>query len=89
MTSAEELMTEYQAYAEKHNYQINPNNKFVEVILKGLLKNEEEKGARYCPCRRVTGDEEEDKKIICPCVFHEQEIEETGKCHCMLFMKKD
>lgn len=89
MTNAEELKKEYEEYAEKKNFKLNPNAKFVEVIINGLLKNEEEKGDKYCPCRRVTGDKEEDKKIVCPCIYHEDEIKEQGRCHCMLFMKKD
>jgi len=29
----------------------------------------------------------EDKKKICPCVWHKDEIREMGHCHCMLFMR--
>jgi ferredoxin-thioredoxin reductase catalytic chain len=88
MTTSNQLIEEYEEYAKKKDFILNPNSKFVEVIINGLIKNEIEKGERYCPCRRITGNKEEDKKIICPCVYHEDEIKELGKCHCMLFMRK-
>ncbi|MGR3220281.1 MAG: ferredoxin-thioredoxin reductase catalytic domain-containing protein [Candidatus Anammoxibacter sp.] len=46
-------------------------------------------GFDYCPCRIVTGDKEKDDKIICPCVYHEEEIKRDGKCHCDLFVAAD
>jgi len=87
MTKNQELRIEYTKYAEEKGFSLNPNSKFVDAIITGLLKNEEEKGSKYCPCRRVTGNEEEDKKIICPCEYHEEEIKNDGHCHCRLFMK--
>jgi len=83
-----ELLKPYEEHAEKMGIQINPDKTVATAIIKGLLKNEEKHGARYCPCRRVTGDKEEDKKIICPCVYHMGEIELQAKCHCQLFVKK-
>ena len=82
-----ELLKPYEEHAEKMGIKINPNETIAGAIIKGLLKNEEKHGARYCPCRRVTGNKEEDKKIICPCVYHMGEIELQGKCHCGLFVK--
>ncbi|MHC1755193.1 MAG: ferredoxin-thioredoxin reductase catalytic domain-containing protein [Methanosarcina sp.] len=38
-------------------------------------------------CRILTNDEKENKKIICPCVFHEEGIELNEMCHCVLFLK--
>ena len=32
------------------------------------------------------GDAEKDKKIICPCVYHIEEIDREGECHCQLFV---
>ena len=83
----EELIKQYEEYAGENGFKLNPNPKIVEVVVDGLLAREEKLGARYCPCRRVTGDKEEDKKIICPCVYHKDEIEKDGHCHCNLFVK--
>ncbi|RLI62093.1 MAG: ferredoxin:thioredoxin reductase [Promethearchaeia archaeon] len=81
------LIKEYEKYAEENGFRLNPNKKVVEQVIKGLLKNEEKFGEKYCPCRRVQGIPEKDKGIICPCVFHKKEIEEQGHCHCLLYVK--
>ena len=83
----EELKKKSEEYASSQGFKLNPDEKIVNFIIKGLLKNKKEKGELYCPCRRVTGSKEEDKKIICPCVFSLTEIREKGKCHCGLFVK--
>jgi len=77
----------FKEYARENGFLLNPNRKVVEGIVKILLEREKDLGARYCPCRRVTGDKEEDKKIICPCIYHKEEIEKDGRCHCGLFVK--
>lgn len=76
-------------YAKSQGYKLNPNAKIVDTILEGLLANERKYGYRYCPCRKVTGNKDEDSRIICPCEFHHREIEETGYCACNLFHKAD
>ncbi|MDD4662211.1 MAG: ferredoxin-thioredoxin reductase catalytic domain-containing protein [Candidatus Pacebacteria bacterium] len=81
------LIKEYEAYAQKNGFKLNPDKKIVENIVKILLKKEETLGEKYCPCRRLSNNKEEDKKIICPCVYHLEEIENDGHCHCFLFVK--
>lgn len=83
----EELIKEYEKYAKENNFKLNPSREVVERIVKGLLENEKKYKARYCPCRRITGNLEEDSKIICPCAYHRQEIERDGQCLCGLFVK--
>lgn len=83
----EELIKQYKEYAEKNGFQLNPNEKIVEGVVRGLLAREEKFGQKYCPCRRVTGNAEEDKKIICPCIYHKDEIQKDGHCHCNLYVK--
>jgi len=83
----EKLIQECEKYAKENGFKLNPNRKVVETIIKGLLANERKYGAKYCPCRRITGNPDEDKKKICPCVFHRQEIKEQGHCLCGLFVK--
>lgn len=85
----QERIAEYKTYAEKHNCMLNPNEKIIENIVRAILKKEKECGAGYCPCRVITGNVEEDKKIVCPCVFHLKELEDQGYCHCRLFVKKE
>ena len=80
------LREKSEAYAKSAGFKLNPDEKVVQRILKGLLKNKEKHGEIYCPCRVVTGDKEKDKDIICPCIFHEAEIKKDGKCLCQLFV---
>jgi len=81
------LIQEYQEYAKKNGFFLNPDGKTAEGIVKSLLEKEKKFGARYCPCRKITNDQEEDKKIICPCIYHLQELEKDGHCLCRLFVK--
>jgi len=83
----EEIIKSYQTYAEEQGFKLNPDKEAVERLIKGILENEKKYGARYCPCRRVTGDPEQDKAKICPCRWHKEEIEKDGHCFCRLFVK--
>jgi len=83
----EQLMKEYEEYAKNNGFLLNPDKKTVERIITGLLKNEEKFGEKYCPCRRVSGDKEEDAKKICACIWHKEEIERDGHCFCNLYVK--
>ena len=75
-------------YAESQGFKINPDGKIVELVLTGLLRNEQRFGYRYCPCRAITGDPQQDKEIICSCAYHKEEIKRAGRCLCGLFVAK-
>ena len=81
------LLKEYQNYAKKNGFRLNPNQVVKDSLIKALMEREKKYGKRYCPCRRIQGVEEEDKKIICPCVYNKEEIEKDGHCHCFLFVR--
>ncbi len=81
----EEMRTKAREYAKKKGYVLNVNDKQLSVVLRGLARNLERFGAAYCPCRLRSGDPEKDKIIICPCIYHEEEIEEQGRGQCRLF----
>ncbi|HRT18414.1 MAG TPA: ferredoxin-thioredoxin reductase catalytic domain-containing protein [Candidatus Paceibacterota bacterium] len=83
----EKLKKEYGDYAKKNGFNLNPNEKIVEGVLNGLIARKENFGERYCPCRKMTGIKKEDKRIICPCVYHKEEIEKDGHCFCNLFTR--
>lgn len=82
-----ELSEKFSKYAQENGFKLNPDAKTVERIIKGLLANEAKHGQQYCPCRRVTGNTENDNKIVCPCAYHRGELEKDGKCFCGLFVK--
>jgi len=83
----EKIIQSYQEYAEKNGFKLNPDREVVKRLVIGMLENEKKYGARYCPCRRITGNPEEDKKKICPCFWHREEVERDGHCFCGLFYK--
>ena len=83
---AEKLIKKYQEYALEKGIRLNPNEKIVEGVVQAILNREKTFGKKYCPCRRMTNTKE-DKKIICPCVYHLDEIEKDGHCYCNLFVK--
>ncbi len=83
----DEVIKSYQRYAEENGFRLNPDKEAVERLIKGILEKEKKYGARYCPCRRISGNPEEDKVKICPCQWHREEIEKDGHCFCGLFYK--
>ncbi|MDN3513987.1 MAG: hypothetical protein NG747_06275 [Candidatus Brocadia sp.] len=78
------MINEYVPYS---TYKLNPDINIVDRVVKGLVMRKIKFGHAYCPCRLVIGDEERDKKIICPCVYHAEEIKRDGECHCNLFVR--
>ena len=76
-------------YAEKKNYDINPNKMIATNLKIWLSEMEGIYGKRLCPCFDPSGGKENDKAMICPCKYIDEEIEEYGTCHCALFGKKD
>ena len=81
------VLTWAREYALEKGYMLNPDEEGLRRVLNGLIRNHLKFGAKYCPCRVKSGDKEKDKAIICPCIYHEKEIEEQGSCHCNLFFK--
>ncbi len=81
------MIQELKQYASQHGFRLNPDESVVQRIIKGLMVNQQKYGQRYCPCRRITGDQKEDAKNICPCIYHLTEIKESGHCFCGLFVK--
>jgi len=75
-------------YAEKKNYDINPNKMIASNLKIWLSEMEGIYGKRLCPCFDPSGGKENDKAMICPCTYIDKEIEEYGTCHCALFGKK-
>ena len=57
------------------NYRINPDKKYVNIIVEGLLRKN-----GHCPCR-IT----EDDTTLCPC----DEFINTGICKCKLYIPMD
>ncbi len=80
-----------EAFAEKNDFQVNLDKEKVEQLLEGMFNNEKNHGLRYCPCRLITKERDEDLKLICPCNFliHETyKDKDDGECWCGLFVRR-
>jgi len=90
----EEQMTEarvrvermVERYLARGRYALNPDPVTVEHVIAGLTRNLLRYGRWYCPCREVTGDPERDRKNICPCPQHHDDIARDGACECGIFV---
>lgn len=80
-----------ETFGEGNEFQVNPNKEKVEMLLEGMFNNEKNHGLKFCPCRLITKEREEDLKLICPCNFliHETyKNKEDGECWCGLFVRR-
>ena len=80
--AVEKLRTE----ARQTGYLLNPEEKTVNTLVSGLLKNEARYGYRSCPCRLSTGDYNKDCDIICPCAYRDWDLDAYGRCYCGLYV---
>lgn len=76
-------------FAAKKKLARNPHWMFYTNLKIWLVESERLFGKRYCPCFEPTGEAAFDRKLLCPCAFLEQEIEQRGTCHCTLFGRAD
>ncbi len=90
ITKSEDAIRRWaEEYARENGWVLDPDKDVLDRVIKGLARNEQRFGHRYCPCRLRSRDEEKDKAIICPCIWHRDEIAKDGHCHCMLYFRKD
>jgi ferredoxin-thioredoxin reductase catalytic subunit len=81
-----EITDRIHKHVSESSCRLNPDARIVAALVEGLVKRKAKSGDFYCPCRIVTGNPQADRNSVCPCVTHEAEIAETGKCHCGLFV---
>ncbi|KPJ64066.1 hypothetical protein AMJ44_13455 [candidate division WOR-1 bacterium DG_54_3] len=72
----DKFLQEIKRLSEKNEFQVNPDQDKVKSLIQGVTENERNHGMKYCPCRLITKDFEEDLKLVCPCNFR---IHETYK----------
>lgn len=72
--------------AESAGYHLNPDAEFAKALVQGLLTNEKRYGYWNCPCRLATGNIEQDRDVICPCDYRDQDLTEYGTCYCALYV---
>jgi ferredoxin-thioredoxin reductase catalytic chain len=85
----EQLYETLKKIQESNGYYFNKDKNRVLDLLDGLLINKERYGYMGCPCRLLSGNRENDKDIICPCVYRKPDVEEYGSCYCNLYVSKE
>lgn len=81
-----ELLREVQ---EPRGYFFNADMERTMELLDALLINRGRYGYMACPCRIASGDREDDRDIICPCVYREEDVKEYGSCYCNLYVSRE
>lgn len=85
----ENYLNSLKKFAASTKHTLNPDEKYLRLIVEGLLMNKRRHGYNSCPCRIADGELEQDKDIICPCVYREPDLDEYGRCLCGLYVNTD
>jgi ferredoxin-thioredoxin reductase catalytic subunit len=85
---AEKLYEVLRQAQEPQGYLFNSDRELVFELLAGLRTNKERYGYMSCPCRLAAGEREQDRDIICPCVYRAPDVEEYGSCYCGLYVSQ-
>ena len=91
------LLERIKTFAETYGYRRNPNDIAYMNLIAKLLRNIDEYGQPYCPCRPLKKVEgatpqqiyELNKDKVCPCIYAHTEVKTKGMCLCMLFWSKE
>ncbi len=89
MNDVEKLYKTLKKLQEAKGYFFNKDKARTFELLEGLIVNKERYGYMACPCRMASGDREQDKDIICPCVYRAPDVVDFGSCYCNLYVSKD
>lgn len=74
---------------KKSGYNLNSDKEFLMDLGEGLLINKERYGYEACPCRKASGNIEDDMDIICPCDYRDMDLTDFGSCYCGLYVTQD
>ncbi|MCP4111059.1 MAG: ferredoxin:thioredoxin reductase [Desulfobacteraceae bacterium] len=74
---------------EPKGYFFNNDKERVSDLLEALVTNKDRYGYMVCPCRLASWNRENDKDIICPCVYRTPDVEEFGSCYCNLYVSEE
>lgn len=87
--TAQSLYENLKKLQEPKGYYFNKDMEMTMPLLESLLINKERYGHMACPCRLASGSLENDRDILCPCVYREQDVAEYGACYCGLYVSKE
>jgi ferredoxin-thioredoxin reductase catalytic chain len=87
--NAEQLLETLRKAQEPRGYFFNKDREMVLALMESLLTNKDRYGYMVCPCRLASGERDQDKDIICPCVYREDDVRQYGSCFCGLYVSRD
>ncbi len=87
--TVEDIIAFIRRAADRYNWSIVQDEEFLLDLAKGLLENYNRFGFFQCPCRDSYGNREQDRDIMCPCIYSFEDIKEYGQCYCGLFLSHD
>ncbi len=87
--NAKKLYEHLKMIQEPKGYYLNADMEMTLPLLESLLTNKKRIGYMACPCRLANEEFEDDKDIICPCVYREADVKEYGACFCALYVSKE
>ncbi len=75
---------------DKLGYKLSPDEELVDFLFEQEVQIEKENGSPFCPCQALTGEEDHDMKLVCPCIpFHREHYDYMKRCWCGLYVHKD
>lgn len=86
-----EFLQAIERFTVGNEFRVNPDKNKVKTLLEGIFNNDKNHGLKYCPCRLITKNFEEDLNLVCPCNFRVHETyrdKEDGECWCGLFIRR-
>jgi len=84
-----DLVERFASAARKKGYNLNPDRDLTIRLITSLTVNQDRYGYWACPCRLASGKRDEDRDIICPCIYRDPDIEEYGSCYCALYVSDE
>lgn len=86
--NATQLYEALKPLQEAKGYFFNKDKERVFELMEALLTNKKRYGYMGCPCRLLSGDREQDRDILCPCVYRTPDVAEFGSCYCNLYVNE-
>lgn len=87
-TETDELFERLEQINKPKGFYFNADREKTFELLRSLLINKSRYGYMACPCRLAFGDKDQDRDIICPCVYRSPDVEEYGSCYCALYVSE-
>lgn len=88
-TEVDELYDMLKKVHEPKGYYLNGDKEKTFELLRSLLINKKRYGYMACPCRLASGVLENDRDIICPCIYRAPDVKEYGSCFCSLYVSAE